>query len=209
MRSGLIALRAVGAATVLVLAPAAATAAYADDSVTVTVAPSSAAPGGKVELRVSGCKGTTGAVASQGFVVDAELSRRVGQNTLLFGNTMVKAGVKPGAYDVNVTCDGQGHSASGRVQVVQHQPAQQPTNQATPQSTQQPTNQPSQQPTPVAPVRAGGGGAAAQLAARDASVNRQNAGPGVPHTVIGLVLAGVAAVAVASRTSRRRRTDAD
>ncbi|WP_327323783.1 hypothetical protein OG735_15665 [Streptomyces sp. NBC_01210] len=212
MRSGLIALRAVGAATVLVLAPAA-TAAYADDSVQVTVAPSAAAPGGKVELRVSGCKGTTGAVASQGFVVDAELSRRVGQNTQLFGNTMVKAGVKPGAYDVNVTCDGQGHSASGRVQVLQHQPAQQPTNQATQQSTQQPTNQPAQQPaqqpTPVAPVRAGGGGAAAQLAARDASVNRQNAGPGVPHTVIGLVLAGVAAVAVASRTSRRRRTDAD
>ncbi|MEU9013013.1 hypothetical protein AB0D12_25285 [Streptomyces sp. NPDC048479] len=204
MRSGLIALRAVGAAAVLVLAPAA-TAAYADDSVKVTIAPASAAPGGRIELRVSGCKGTTGAVASQGFVADAELSRRVGQNTQLFGNTMVKVGVKPGAYDVNVTCDGLGHSASGRVQVVQHQPAQQPTNQAT----QQPTNQPSQQPTPVAPVRAGGGGAAAQLAARDASVNRQNAGPGVPHTVIGLVLAGVAAVAVASRTSRRRRTDAD
>ncbi|MFF3458026.1 PT domain-containing protein [Streptomyces sp. NPDC002730] len=208
MRSGLIALRAVGAATVLVLAPAA-TAAYADDSVKVTVAPSSAAPGGKVELRVSGCKGTTGAVASQGFVLDAELSRRVGQNTQLFGNTLVKAGAKPGAYDVNVICDGHGHSASGRVQVVQHQPAQQPTNQPSPQSAQQPTNQPSQQPTPVAPVRAGGGGAAAQLAARDAGVNRQNAGPGVPHTVIGLVLAGVAAVAVASRTSRRRRTDAD
>lgn len=194
MRSGLIALRAAGAATVLVLAPAATTA-YASDSVKVTVAPASAAPGGEVQFRVTGCKGTTGAVASQGFVADAELSRREGQNTQLFGNTSVKSTVKPGTYNVSVTCDGQAHAGTGRVQVVQHQP------------TNQPTHEPTEQSTPVAPVRAGGGGAAAELAARDA--DPQDAGPGTPHTVIGLVLAGVAAVAVASRTSRRRRTDAD
>ncbi|MFF0060820.1 hypothetical protein ACFYRC_04575 [Streptomyces sp. NPDC005279] len=202
MRSGLIALRAVGAATVLVLAPAAATA-YASDSVTVTVAPSSAAPGGDVQFRVTGCKGTTGAVASQGFVLDAELSRREGQNTQLFGNTSVKSTVKPGTYNVSVTCDGHAHAGTGRVQVVQHQPTQQPTH----APTEQPTHAPTEQSTPVAPVRAGGGGAAAELAAREA--DPQDAGPGTPHTVIGLVLAGVAAVAVASRTSRRRRTDAD
>ncbi|MER5460774.1 hypothetical protein ABT010_08790 [Streptomyces sp. NPDC002668] len=194
MRSGLIALRAAGAATVLVLAPAATTA-YASDSVKVTVAPASAAPGGEVQFRVTGCKGTTGAVASEGFVADAELSRREGQNTQLFGNTSVKSTVKPGTYNVSVTCDGHAHAGTGRVQVVQHQP------------THQPTHEPTEQSTPVAPVQAGGGGAAAELAARDA--DPQDAGPGTPHTVIGLVLAGVAAVAVASRTSRRRRTDAD
>ncbi|WP_326650099.1 MULTISPECIES: hypothetical protein [unclassified Streptomyces] len=197
MRSGLIALRAAGAATVLVLAPAATTA-YASDSVKVTVAPASASPGGEVQFRVTGCKGTTGAVASQGFVADAELSRREGQNTQLFGNTSVKSTVKPGTYNVSVTCDGHAHAGTGRVQVVQVVQHQQ---------THQPTHEPTEQSTPVAPVRAGGGGAAAELAARDA--DPQDAGPGTPHTVIGLVLAGVAAVAVASRTSRRRRTDAD
>ncbi|MFE7773092.1 hypothetical protein ACFU5O_04175 [Streptomyces sp. NPDC057445] len=60
--------------------------------------------------------------------------------------------------------------------------------------------------TPYAPVRAGGGGASAALADEDGTrVNRQ--GPGTPHTVIGLLLAAVAAVAVAFRSARRRRVD--
>jgi hypothetical protein len=52
--------------------------------------------------------------------------------------------------------------------------------------------------SPVAPVHAGGGGTA-RLAATDARV----AGPGTKQAVIGLVLAGVAAVAVAVRSARR------
>ncbi|MEU2164322.1 hypothetical protein QRN89_12805 [Streptomyces chengbuensis] len=58
--------------------------------------------------------------------------------------------------------------------------------------------------SPVAPVRAGGGGAADRLAARDAK-SADTQGPGTPHTVIGLLLAGAAAVAVAFRSARRRR----
>ncbi|MFJ6697919.1 hypothetical protein ACIQM4_17885 [Streptomyces sp. NPDC091272] len=50
---------------------------------------------------------------------------------------------------------------------------------------------------PTAPVHAGGGGTA-QLAA-------ESDGPGTPHTLIGLGLAGVAAVAIAGRSVRRRR----
>jgi hypothetical protein len=52
--------------------------------------------------------------------------------------------------------------------------------------------------SPVAPVHAGGGGAA-RLAAADARA----AGPGTRQAVIGLVLAGVAAIAVAVRSARR------
>ncbi|MFI5807709.1 hypothetical protein [Streptomyces sp. NPDC051561] len=51
---------------------------------------------------------------------------------------------------------------------------------------------------PTAPVRAGGGGTA--LAAE-----AETGGPGTPHTLIGLGLAGVAAVAIAGRSVRRRR----
>lgn len=56
--------------------------------------------------------------------------------------------------------------------------------------------------SPVAPVRAGGGGKTGTAMAAD------KAGPSTPHTVIGLVLAGVAAVAVAVRSARRRRSAA-
>ncbi|MFC8826143.1 hypothetical protein ACFT9I_12395 [Streptomyces sp. NPDC057137] len=56
--------------------------------------------------------------------------------------------------------------------------------------------------SPVAPVRAGGGGRTSTAMAAD------KAGPSTPHTVIGLVLAGVAAVAVAVRSARRRRSAA-
>ncbi|MET4924339.1 hypothetical protein P3L51_18610 [Streptomyces sp. PSRA5] len=56
--------------------------------------------------------------------------------------------------------------------------------------------------SPVAPVRAGGGGrTTTDMAA-------EQAGPSTPHTVIGLVLAGVAAVAVAVRSARRKRSAA-
>ncbi|WP_225831861.1 hypothetical protein [Streptomyces sp. NK08204] len=56
--------------------------------------------------------------------------------------------------------------------------------------------------TPVAPVDAGGGGTAASASAdnRDARA----AGPGTVQTVTGLVLAGIAAVAVGLRARRSR-----
>lgn len=55
-------------------------------------------------------------------------------------------------------------------------------------------------PSPVAPVSAGGGGTAT-LAGRSAA---EQAGPGTRHTLTGLALAAVAAVAVALRSVRRR-----
>ncbi|MGW0496998.1 hypothetical protein ACWD0Z_16630 [Streptomyces sp. NPDC003007] len=54
--------------------------------------------------------------------------------------------------------------------------------------------------SPVAPVQAGGGGAAALVAAED-----RGTGPGTAQGVTGLVLAGVAAVVVAWRGVRRSR----
>ncbi|MFI6081480.1 hypothetical protein ACIBBB_10985 [Streptomyces sp. NPDC051217] len=70
----------------------------------------------------------------------------------------------------------------------------------TPQSAQAHPSE--HQASPVAPVRAGGGGRTSTALAGD------EAGPSTPHTVIGLVLAGVAAVAVAIRSARRRRSAA-
>ncbi|WP_086750623.1 hypothetical protein [Streptomyces scabiei] len=76
---------------------------------------------------------------------------------------------------------------------------------------------PSSPASPVAPVRAGGGGAAARLAAADPAGARgsadpansmddaRRAGPGTRHAVVGLVLAGVAAAAVVARGARRGR----
>ncbi|WP_405808140.1 hypothetical protein OG729_24840 [Streptomyces sp. NBC_00210] len=196
MRAGLIALRTAGVAAVLVLAPGA-TGAYADESVQATLAP--AVPGGEVEIRVLGCQGKTGAVTSQAFVADAELSGQKGSE--LFAETTVKSNVNPGTYDVSVTCDGHDHAASGRAQVVRNL------------SAKAPAREPTDLRTPVAPVRAGGGGAAA-LTARDAhgahgAADPADAGPGTGHAVMGLVLAGVAALAVAFRSSRLRRTDTD
>ncbi|SMQ16556.1 hypothetical protein SAMN06272771_2926 [Streptomyces sp. Ag82_O1-12] len=54
--------------------------------------------------------------------------------------------------------------------------------------------------SPVAPVQAGGGGAAELVAAEE-----RGAGPGTAQGVTGLLLAGVAAVVVASRGLRRGR----
>ncbi|TQK44798.1 hypothetical protein FBY35_6325 [Streptomyces sp. SLBN-118] len=183
MRSCSIALRAAGAATVLVLAPAA-TAAHAEDSVQVAVAPATVVPGDQVAISVSGCAGTTATVTSQAFAADVELSTK--QGSQFSGQTTVKAGVSFAAYEVSVVCDGHRHPAKGQIKVVQA---------------------PTDQHTPVAPVRAGGGGAANLAVATTDRV--EGAGPGTPHAVIGLVLAGVAAIAVAFHGSRRRRTESD
>jgi hypothetical protein len=55
-------------------------------------------------------------------------------------------------------------------------------------------------------VRAGGGGTAVATGARDTASSPAGSGPGTPYTLTGLVLAAVAAVTVAYRSSRRGRT---
>ncbi|MER8044318.1 hypothetical protein [Streptomyces sp. NPDC094032] len=190
MRSGPIALRAAGAALALVLAPTAGTA-LAHDGVQATVTPAEARPGADVDVRVSGCKGTTGAATSQAFVAAAELTGRDGGKNPLFGDTTLKSNLEEGTYKVNVTCDGHEHRDVGTVRVKRHE---------------QPTHEPTHHPSPIAPVRAGGGGTAA-FAAPVAPGVAQTAGEdglGTPYTLLGLGLAAVAAVSVAFRSARRR-----
>ncbi|MFJ8647041.1 hypothetical protein ACIRNI_13050 [Streptomyces sp. NPDC093546] len=199
MRSGLLAFRAAGAATVLapvlVLAPAAGLAHAGEEEpgghhkVTALVYPATAAPGADVDIRVTGCKRDHGHARSKAFVTEAPLSAHDGKGAPLRGTTAVKSHIAPGTYDVTVHCDGRDHHAAGAVHIMLPTPA-----------------------TPTAPVRAGGGGAATLAAdpaqapsVADAVTGADEAGPGTPHTVIGLVLAGAAAVAVAFRSARLRR----
>ncbi|MFD6993960.1 hypothetical protein [Streptomyces sp. NPDC059943] len=87
------------------------------------------------------------------------------------------------------------------VQTDRH-PQSSPPRSSQPRSSQAHADPGGRQASPVAPVRAGGGGRTVSTAAAD------EAGPSTPHTVIGLVLAGVAAVAVAIRSARRKRSAA-
>lgn len=201
MRSGPIALRAAGAAVVLVLAPTAGSA-YAHDGVKATVTPSTASPGADVDVRVKGCKGTTGAAKSEAFVADVELTGRDGGGHPLFGDTTIKSGLEDGTYKVTVTCDGHDHRDVGTVQVKHHKPTEKPTH----RPTEKPTHQPTHHASPVAPVRAGGGGTAAFAApaAPGVAQTTTESGLGTPYTLLGLGMAAIAAVAVAFRTSRRR-----
>ncbi|MFD3663521.1 hypothetical protein ACFWVF_23535 [Streptomyces sp. NPDC058659] len=205
MRSGPIALRAAGAAVVLVLAPTAGSA-YAHDGVKATVTPSTASPGADVDVRVKGCKGTTGAAKSQAFVADVELTGRDGGGSPLFGDTTIKSGLEDGTYKVTVTCDGHDHRDVGTVQVKHHKPTEKPTHRPTEKPTHKPTEKPTHHASPVAPVRAGGGGTAAFAApaAPGVAQTTTESGLGTPYTLLGLGMAAIAAVAVAFRSSRRR-----
>ena len=169
----------------------------------VSVSPANPTPGSDIQVRARGCPtGTSGAAAtSQAFVADALLAGRTGE---LVGDTRIRSTLTPGTYDIKVTCGGLGHKAddaaepgktdevdevdeaTGTLTVVKKPPAPAPAA-------------PSAHQSPTAPVSAGGG-----ATARLSSVEERAEGPGTPHTVVGLVLAGVAAVAVAVRSVRRR-----
>ncbi|MFD0315235.1 hypothetical protein [Streptomyces flavalbus] len=161
-----------GALVAVALTPAA----YAADG-GVTVSPAAPAPGGDIALRVTGCPGRTAVAASAAFVADARLT---GTDGTLTGETRIRTALDVGVYGVRVRCGGTDREARLTVGAGG---AAAPTGHA----------------SPVAPVRAGGGGTA-HLATAERS-----AGPGTAHTVTGLVLAGVAAVAVALRSVRRSR----
>ncbi|MGX1270198.1 hypothetical protein [Streptomyces phaeoluteigriseus] len=143
----------------------------------VSVTPSTPAPGDEVALQVTGCSRKEATAASTAFVSDAHL---VGSGGSLAGETRVRTTSGPGSYDVTITCADL--EVKGTLRVVAA------------------TARPSTPASPVAPVRAGGGGAA-QLAADESRVQS----PGLAHTVTGLLLAGAAAVAVVLRRTRRRR----
>ncbi|MET7478216.1 hypothetical protein ABZT17_28160 [Streptomyces sp. NPDC005648] len=147
----------------------------------VSVTPTSPAAGADVALRVAGCSGRTATAVSSAFVADAHLA---GTGGTLAGETRVRSTAEPGSYDVKITC--ADFEIKGRITVVA-----QGTQSAAPVTPAA---------SPVAPVHAGGGGTA-----HFASVDTRSAAPGTAHAVTGLVLAGVAAVAVALLGGRRRR----
>lgn len=149
----------------------------------LSVDPASIAPGGEVDLRVDGCKGE-GQGISDAFDSDAGFS--AADDSRLSARAKIRSDAAAGDYDIWVTCDDDKDTrVSGTVTVVGREGAA-PV-------------------APIAPVRAGGGGTATLLAGEAA----QQDGPGVAHTVTGLVLAAVASVAVAFRSSRRRHPSAD
>ncbi|AZM53452.1 hypothetical protein DMA15_13390 [Streptomyces sp. WAC 01529] len=178
MRIRTLALRAGPIALALALAgPATGAQGHEDGAVRATVTPAEAPAGAGVEVSVSGCEGTTGSAGSGAFEGDAELTGRDGGKDSLNGKTKIRSGLS-GSYEVTVICDGHPHQRTGTVRVIQRNPE------------------------PVSPVRAGGGGTARFPSV--ASAGADEAGPGTRHAVVGLVLAGAAAVAVAFRGIRRR-----
>lgn len=191
MRSVLIALRAAGVAVALTAfsAVTAPTALAGEEERGnrggISADPNPAHPGAQVKLRVQGCDGTRGAAKSSVFVDDAELYGRDGGRGPLYGEAVIRAHASPGWHSVRVTCDGH-DKVTGSIEIAHHRP--------------------SHHASPVWPVHAGGGGMAADLAAAEKK-DHEGDGPGLPHTVIGAVLAAAATLAVAGRalTLRRRR----
>ncbi|MDO0933427.1 hypothetical protein QQY66_17685 [Streptomyces sp. DG2A-72] len=197
-----------GAAIFAALTPAA----HAADGGGLSVTPASPAPGTDIALRTTGCATTTGTATSAAFVADARLT---GSGGTLVGETRVSSSIRAGTYDVRVTCAGA--QTKGALTVVEKTPPKaQPKMPSETQPKAQPHTQSETQPSaphqptapassPVAPVQAGGGGAARLGAEAEADAEADAAGPGTGHAVTGLVLAGVAAVAVALRSARRSR----
>ncbi|MGW8062823.1 hypothetical protein ACVV2G_11210 [Streptomyces ziwulingensis] len=173
-----------GAALTAALAPIA-PAAHAADGGGVSVSPSAPAPGSDVRLRVSDCTEKTAVAVSAAFVSDVKLSLS-GSEGVLVGSSTVRSTMEAGAYAVRVTCGGT--AREGTVTIGGKR-------------------RPAAPASPVAPVDAGGGGTA-RLAA-DARDEARPEPPGTAHTVTGLVLAGIAAVAVALRSVRSRSRGAD
>ncbi|MER5831851.1 hypothetical protein ABT116_13680 [Streptomyces sp. NPDC002130] len=212
---------------VVALAPAA----YAMDAGSVSVTPARPAPGSDVTLRVTGCAQRTAVAASAAFVADARLTvagadelvgdsrvrstlkagsytvrvtcgatRRTGTLTVQDGGAGPEAG-RSGAARAGVPGAGGRPPAPG-------QGGQPPVPDKGGQPSAPgvdteafPSRRPGAPASPVAPVRAGGGGAADSLAAEE-----RGAGPGTAQGVTGLVLAGAAAlVVVALRGARRGR----
>lgn len=181
-----------------------------------------------------GLRGKSGSAASKAFVADAQLTRLTrlirltGQGVgTLSGDTRVRSSLEPGTYDVSVTCDGKEHKARGTITVGENgKPAATEPGPPKPDATKPDATKPeaaepaaSARPSapaspasPVAPARAGGGGAADQVATSqgaadpvDSMDDARHTGPGARHAVVGLVLAGVAAVVVVARGVRRSR----
>lgn len=211
-----------------VVAGALASAAYAADAQGVVLTPASPAPGSDVRLAVRGCSGTTGSAASDAFVAEARLVGRGGtltgdtriRSALPPGRYRVTVGCDGREIDDVLTVAGPTPSAPtdtpstptdtpSTTDAPSTTGTSSPTGTATASGTDPtfpgPTASPlpsasSAHSSPVAPVRAGGGGTA-DVSSSDPRV----AVPGMRHAVIGLLLVGVAVVVVVARGARRGR----
>ncbi|MFF3858485.1 hypothetical protein [Streptomyces sp. NPDC002209] len=209
MRSALIALRATGVAVALtaltaVSAPTA-LAAGEENRGGVSVDPHQAEPGVQVKLRVRGCEDKWASAKSAVFVSEVHLSSGRDGDKTLTGDAMVSSQAQPGWHDIRVKCDGGEDRVRGSIEVVRRRDDRD-------KEREKERDRPNPHQSPVWPVHAGGGGMSAELAAQDqaaaAKKNHGGDGPGLPHTVIGAVLAAAATLAVAFRalTLRRRRS---
>lgn len=199
MRSMSIALRVTGAAVVLTAftAVTAPTALAGEEERggrgSISVDPNPAHPGAQVKLRVHGCENNRGAAKSPVFAADVDLYGRDGGRSPLYGEAVISSYASPGRHSIRVFCDGD-ERATGSIEITHHRP--------------------SHHASPVWPVHAGGGGMSAELAetTRLAAAAKKDhgsgGGPGMPHTVIGALLAAAATLAVAGRALalRRRRS---
>ncbi|MET7649501.1 hypothetical protein [Streptomyces sp. NPDC005486] len=170
-----------------------------DKGGSVSVTPSTPAPGDEVTLKVSGCGGRTATAASNAFVADARLVGGGGAGGTLVGDTRVRSSIGTGTYDVRITC--VDFEVKGRIKIVASSAESSPRSPRAPQSSE--PYGPSTPASPVAPVHAGGGGTAPLAAAGEAKEDGH--GPGTVQAVVGLVLAGVAAAAVVFRGVHLRR----
>ncbi|MCC0098031.1 hypothetical protein K7B10_25295 [Streptomyces flavotricini] len=218
MRTALIALRVTGVAVALTALTAVssptALAAGEEKSGSVSVDPRQAEPGAQVKLRVHGCEDKWATAKSAVFVSEVHLSSGRDGDKSLSGDAMISSHAQPGWHPVQVKCDGGEDRIRGTVEVVRRRDDHEKDRDR---------DRPNPHQTPVWPVHAGGGGMSAELAATDRAVRAAQAaqdqaaaakkshggeGPGLPHTVIGAVLAAAATLAVAFRalTLRRRRS---
>ncbi|MFG2717140.1 hypothetical protein ACGFW5_02365 [Streptomyces sp. NPDC048416] len=172
------------AAAALTVLPASPAVAESEPHGSVRVTPGTTAAGGEVDLRVSVCSGREAVGSSDAFVSEARFTPA--SDGGLSARARIRSDAQDRDYDIWVNCKDSSGKASGKVTVIRGDHHDHDHDHS--------------RPTPYQPVHAGGGGAAT-LAADEA----KEQGPGTRHAVIGLALAAVAAVAVASRSVRRRR----
>lgn len=212
MRSDLIALRAAGVAVALTaLSAVTAPVAFAEEwnRGSVSAEPNPAEPGAHVKLRVRGCEDDWAVAQSVVFVSEVRLSTSRDDRRTLWGDALIRSWAEPGRHDIKVKCGGRGGEREwGTIEIERRR-----------------EHRPHPHHTPVWPVHAGGGGMSEEIAAQAkangsaaadgsaqlaaASKKRDDGdGPGLPHTVIGAVLAAAATLAVAGRALalRRRRS---
>ncbi|MCG0286450.1 hypothetical protein [Streptomyces sp. PSAA01] len=182
----IVALTLCTAACAAVAAVTAAAPALADQhhsaTTTIRISPHALAPGAEVEVWAFGCPDREGTASSPVFVDDAELTP---EGNALFSEATIRSTATKGAHRVTVDCaDGlsradreareDGKGGMSGVSLAVERP-----------------------PSPVAPVRAGGGGTAS-----DETRARDDIGGAEAY---GLVLSGGTALAVGGLAVHRRR----